>query len=136
MQRVVARANPALASQDRTRIAAAVVRFSSRYGLDPNLVTAILLVESDARPWAHSAKGAVGLMQVMPHMMGPLDLAGNAATIESNIEAGCYILAQNIQRLGEERGISAYFWGSRIRDASYLEKVLRVRDRVRRSQTS
>lgn len=124
-------ANPLLSDRDRQRITDAVIRSSERYGLDPELVTAVMLVESSARPWAHSPKGAVGLMQVMPHMMQPLDLVGNAATIESNIEAGCNILASNIRRLGVERGISAYFWGSDIRGVAYLERVLRARERVR-----
>lgn len=132
----LAQVNPALSSWDRTRISAAVVRYSEQYGLEPDLVTAVMLVESAARPWAHSPKGALGLMQVMPHMMRPLGLAGNAATIESNIEAGCYILSSNIRRLGVERGISAYFWGSQIRGVAYLEKVLRARDRVRSQRAS
>jgi hypothetical protein len=99
-------------------------------------VLAVMLVESNARPWAHSPKGAVGLMQVMPHMMQPLGLAGNLATIESNIEAGCFILSHNIRRLGVEDGISAYFWGSEIRGVAYLEKVLEARARVRSLATS
>jgi hypothetical protein len=49
------------------------------------------------------------------------------ATIESNIEAGCWILAGNIRRLGEEEGISSYFWGSDIRGLGYLEKVRAAR---------
>jgi soluble lytic murein transglycosylase-like protein len=126
----------ALSPRDRARIGAAILRYSRHYGLDPDLVTAIMLVESDARPWAHSPAGAVGLMQVMPHMMRPMGLAGNAATIESNIEAGCFILANNIRRLGVEDGISAYFWGSRIRGVAYLEKVLEARARVRGLRTS
>jgi hypothetical protein len=72
----------------------------------------------------------------MPHMMQPMGLAGNLATIESNIEAGCRILADNIHRLGVERGISAYFWGSDIRGVAYLEKVLEARERVRDLGTS
>jgi hypothetical protein len=75
-------------------------------------------------------------MQVMPHMMRPMGLAGNLATVESNIEAGCFILAHNIERLGVEKGISAYFWGSRIRGVAYLEKVLEARARVRELRTS
>ncbi len=128
--------NPSLSRRDRARISAAVVRFSGQYGLEPELVTAVMLVESDARPWARSPKGALGLMQVMPHMMRPMDLAGNAATIESNIEAGCNILSGNIRRLGIEKGISAYFWGSHIRGLTYLEKVLQARERVRGQRTS
>ena len=123
--------NPSLTPRERARIGAAIDRYSAAYSLDPELVLAVMLVESNARPWAHSPKGAVGLMQVMPHMMEPMGLAGNLATIESNIEAGCAILSSNIRRLGIEDGISAYFWGSDIRGVAYLEKVLEARDRVR-----
>ena len=100
--------------------------------LDPQLVTAIILVESGARPWALSAKGAVGLMQVMPHMSEARILAGNLTTIESNVAAGCSILADNIRRLGEDDGISAYFWGSDIRGVAYLDRVRAARATVRR----
>ena len=133
---LLADVNPNLAPGESRRIAAAVIRYSAKYELDPELVTAVLLVESSARPWARSPKGAVGLMQVMPHMMEPLQLAGNAATIESNIEAGCWILASNIRRLGEEEGISSYFWGSEIRGLAYLEKVQAAREEVRRHRNS
>ncbi len=133
---VVGRMNPGLPDRDVKRIATAVERYSAKYHLDAELVTAILVVESSARPWARSPKGAVGLMQVMPHMMSPLGLAGNASTIESNIEAGCWILHNNIRRLGEDRGISAYFWGSDIRGLSYLEKVREARAELRRQRTS
>ena len=136
LEQSLALANPSLSVGERARIVAAINRYSTRYQLDPDLVTAILLVESDARPWARSPKGAVGLMQVMPHMMRPMGLAGNLATVESNIEAGCFILAHNIERLGVEKGISAYFWGSRIRGVAYLEKVLEARARVRELRTS
>ncbi|MEZ4280181.1 MAG: transglycosylase SLT domain-containing protein [Myxococcota bacterium] len=125
-----------LSREEQDRVVEAVLRGSRRHGLDPYLVTAVLLVESDARPWAESGKGAIGLMQVMPHMAAQLDLAGNLATIESNIEAGCFILADNIRRLGEERGISSYFWGRQIRGVAYLEKVQRARARVRDASPS
>ena len=128
--------NPELDAGQVDRIASAVLRYSAKYELDPELVTAVLLVESSVRPWARSPKGAVGLMQVMPHMMEPLQLAGNAATIEANIEAGCWILASNIRRLGEEAGISSYFWGSDIRGLAYLEKVRAAREEVRRHRAS
>ncbi len=128
--------NSSLSVEERHRVIEAVLRSSRRHGLDPFLVTAVLLVESDARPWAMSGKGAIGLMQVMPHMVENLPLAGNLSTIESNVEAGCFILADNINRLGEDNGISSYFWGRRIRGVAYLEKVQETLAWVRAAGTS
>jgi hypothetical protein len=125
-------ANPALPSEELQRIGAAVIRYSRKYRLDPDLVTAVIQVESSARPGARSRKGAVGLMQVMPHMLARLQLAGNFTSVESNIEAGCVILAGNIRRLGERDGILAYFWGSDIRGTAYFERVSAARSRMRR----
>jgi hypothetical protein len=64
-------------------------------------------------------------------MAAKLDLSGSLAAIETNIEAGCWILADNIRRLGEEDGISAYFWGSDIRSVVYLNRVKKARAVVR-----
>ncbi len=124
--------NPHLTEAQLERIRAAILRYSAKYELDPLLVTAVIEVESGARPWARSPKGALGLMQVMPYMLHPMDLAGNASTIETNIEAGCLILADNIRRLGESDGISAYFWGSDIRGVAYLNRVRAARNRLER----
>lgn len=121
--RIVEDANPALSARESERIGKAVVRYAARYDLEAELVTAVLLVESGARPWARSPKGAIGLMQVMPEMLDGLALSGNATTIEANIEAGCIILAENIRRFGEADGISAYFWGPDVRGTAYLERV-------------
>ncbi len=129
--RFLEQANPALSPSDVRRTSVAIVRNSRKYGLDPILVTQVLWVESGARPWVRSPLGAIGLMQVMPHMAEPLGLAGSLASIESNIEAGCLILSDNIRRLGEEDGISAYFWGSDIRGVLYLERVKSARAAVR-----
>ncbi len=136
LMRFLERANAALSPNEVQRIAAAVIRYSTKYGLDPVLVTQVLWVESAARPWVRSPLGAVGLMQVMPHMASKLDLSGSLAAIETNIEAGCWILADNIRRLGEEDGISAYFWGSDIRSVVYLDRVKKARAAVRRASES
>jgi soluble lytic murein transglycosylase-like protein len=128
----IAELNPHLAPSQHARIRAAIERYAKQYGLDPLLVTAVIEVESAGRPWARSPKGALGLMQVMPYMIEPMGLAGNPATIEANIEAGCRILAANIARLGEADGISAYFWGSDIRGVTYLNRVRAAQHRLRR----
>jgi soluble lytic murein transglycosylase-like protein len=130
--RVLTAINAQLSQAERDRIARAVVRYSAKYELDPELVTAVMLVESRALPSARSAKGAMGLMQVMPAMLEPLGMAGNLTTVESNVEAGCLILADNIRRMGEADGILAYFWGPNIRGVAYLERVRAARAEVRR----
>ena len=75
--RFLERANPALSTNDVRRTSVAIVRNSRKYGLDPILVTQVLWVESGARPWVRSPLGAIGLMQVMPHMAEPMGLAGS-----------------------------------------------------------
>jgi len=130
------RLNSTLTERQVRRIAAAVIKYSAKYGLDPQLVTAVMRVESTARPWVRSPSGAVGLMQVMPHMAAQAEFAGNLTTTESNVEAGCMILADNIRRLGEADGISAYFWGSQIRGLSYLERVRAARAAIERQAES
>jgi soluble lytic murein transglycosylase-like protein len=132
ISRVLSRVNGQLSEPERVRIARAVVRYSAKYELDPELVTAVLMVESRGLPSARSPKGAMGLMQVMPSMLEPLGMAGNFTTVESNIEAGCLILADNIRRMGEADGILAYFWGPNIRGDAYLVRVRAAQAEVRR----
>lgn len=69
-----------------------VARVASRHGLDPALVQAIIEVESGADPAAVSAKGAVGLMQVLPETAALLGLP-EAADPANNLEAGCRYLS-------------------------------------------
>jgi soluble lytic murein transglycosylase-like protein len=122
--------NPLLAGGASGRIADAVLRCEREHDLAPDLVLGVMSVESSLRVYVRSPKGAVGLMQVMPHMFEVLQMPGNVAHIEMNVEAGCRLLADNIRRLGEEDGISTYFWGSRIQGDDYLRKVQEIRRRV------
>ncbi len=122
--------NPRLSVATAARIASAVERCEQQHGVPADLVTAVLWVESSARPYAHSPMGALGLMQVMPHMYAELDLPGHPALIETNLEAGCMLLADNIRRWGHDDGISAYFWGTSIRGDRYLNKVRAARAEI------
>jgi len=131
---VLSRWNPTLDPVDSARVTDAILRCSAEWDLDRETVLAVLLVESHARPSALSRKGAIGLMQVMPHMFEQLELPGNVAHIETNVEAGCMLLADNIRRLGEADGISTYFWGSWIRGDGYLRRVMQVRDDLMRER--
>jgi len=115
--------DPALTS----RIAESVVRCQRDQDLAPDLVLAVLMQESSGRPGARSPRGAIGLMQVMPYMYEELDLPGSVSHVEANIEAGCRLLADDIHRLGEEDGISAYYWGSAVGNDRYLRGVQKLR---------
>lgn len=55
-----------LADARRAQIAAVVHRLAPRYGLDPALVVEVIRAESGFNPKARSAKGALGLMQLIP----------------------------------------------------------------------
>jgi soluble lytic murein transglycosylase-like protein len=118
---------PRVNAQLSSRIAASIARCGREQSLAPDLVLAVLMQESSARPGARSPKGAIGLMQVMPHMYEVLALPGSAAHVEANIEAGCRLLADNIRRLGEERGISTYCWGNNVGNDRYLRGVQKMR---------
>ena len=113
------------------RIAASIARCGREQALAPDLVLAVLMQESSGRPGARSSKGAIGLMQVMPHMYEVLALPGSAMHVEANIEAGCRLLADNIRRLGEERGISSYCWGNAIGNDYYLRRIQQLRRDLR-----
>jgi soluble lytic murein transglycosylase-like protein len=118
--------NPRLGRGRAERIADSVLRCTQSEqltDLTPRLMLSVMFQESGARPSAISPKGAIGLMQVMPETYHRLDLAGGIAHLESNIEAGCKVLADNMRRLGRDRGISSYFWGSVIRSDQYLNGV-------------
>lgn len=51
---------------DKAELQSTIDRFAGDYGLDPDLVHALIRVESAYDPQAVSRAGAVGLMQVMP----------------------------------------------------------------------
>ncbi|MBI5560343.1 MAG: transglycosylase SLT domain-containing protein [Deltaproteobacteria bacterium] len=128
--------NLGLAPTEALVMAFAVQAYSRERGLDPGLVTAVILVESDAKPDAVSPAGARGLMQVMPRTakdtphpcplpQGERDLREALFVIDTNICIGTHILADNISRWGYREGIQRYFWGSgNVPDNAYLVKVL------------
>jgi hypothetical protein len=61
--------------------------------LDPELVLAVIDIESAFDRWAISVAGARGLMQVMPFWLDELNVPNdNLFDIETNISMGCTIL--------------------------------------------
>lgn len=60
--------------------------------LPPDLILALIEVESRFDPWAVSPAGAVGLMQVMPFWPRQLGVQNQLVRVAPNIRMGCEIL--------------------------------------------
>jgi soluble lytic murein transglycosylase-like protein len=78
----------------------ALVRYEAlRAGLDPQLVLALIDVESHFRKYAVSRAGARGLMQVMPFWVKEIGVAGQDLFHErTNLRYGCTILRYYIDQ--------------------------------------
>ncbi|NIA08356.1 MAG: transglycosylase SLT domain-containing protein [Nitrospiraceae bacterium] len=129
--------------RDLTAFEEIISHAASQYGLDPDLIKAIIHTESGGIPDIRSSKGAIGLMQLMP------DTASNLAVSDpsdpnTNIWAGTRYLSQLLK---EFRGdlilaLAAYNAGPKTvkqyggippypETREYLRKVLRQWQRYR-----
>ncbi|MGC3980270.1 MAG: transglycosylase SLT domain-containing protein [Steroidobacteraceae bacterium] len=87
---------------ERTLILEQVQCEAKRLQLPPQLVMAVIDVESRFNRWAVSSAGAVGLMQVMPFWPKQLGMTNKQLVeIPHNIRMGCTILKYYLER---ERG--------------------------------
>ena len=80
-------------------IDAAIVMAAARHNVDPNLVRAVVKVESNFNSNAVSRKGAMGLMQLMPSTARQLNLK-NPFDAEQNVDAGVRHLKQLLESYG------------------------------------
>ena len=106
-------------------------------GLDPTLILAIMAVESSFNPFAQSAVGAQGLMQVMTKVHNDKYEAfgGNHAAFDpvTNLRVGVQVLKECISRAGSlEAGLRFYVGaGNLAEDGGYASKVLSEQNALR-----
>jgi soluble lytic murein transglycosylase-like protein len=91
------------------RLHAAVADHAARHALDPDLVRAVIRVESGWNPRAVSRKGAMGLMQLMPATAAEYGVADPFNPVD-NIRAGVAYLRRLIDRFDgkTELALAAY----------------------------
>ena len=76
-----------------------ILKAARKHDVDPTLIAAVMMTESSGNAQAVSAKGAIGLMQVLD---GPTDP-------EANIEAGVGLLSSHLRRFGSiDLALAAY----------------------------
>jgi len=72
---------------------------ANKVGLAPELVLAVINVESNFNRWAISSAGAQGLMQIMPFWLKEIPQAGdNLFNARMNLRFGCTILKHYLDK--------------------------------------
>lgn len=101
-----------LVPEKRQNIDTLIEKTAQKYGLDPNLVKAVVKAESDFDPMTVSIAGAEGLMQLMPGTANDLGVTDSFDPAQ-NLDAGCRYLKQMLDKYSGqlEKALAAYNWG-------------------------
>ena len=108
---------PVASSAIRTQFEPLVQEHAKRHSLRPELVRAVIQVESGFNPRARSPKGAMGLMQLMPATAEELGVR-DAYDPDENIRGGTTYLRRLLDRFDgdEELALAAYNAGPQAVD--------------------
>ena len=88
--------------------------WAGRYGVERELVHAVIEVESAGNPQAVSSAGAAGVMQLMPDTAATFRVT-NRFDVRENVRAGVAYLALLRERFGDDKRLimAAYIAGER-----------------------
>ena len=85
----------------RQNLEMVIEKYARQYGVDQDLVWAVIRQESGFNPHAVSPKGAMGLMQLMPGTAAMLGVA-DAFDVEQNIAGGVKYLEQCLSQFNQD----------------------------------
>ena len=100
---------PVVSSKHRDQFEPMIQTHAARYSLAPELVRAVIQVESGFNPRARSPKGAMGLMQLMPQTARQMGVV-NVYDPDENIRGGAGYLRHLLDRFdgNESLALAAY----------------------------
>ena len=114
-------------TEQRMQLLKLIHREATRVDLPPELVLAVIEVESNFDPWAISVAGAQGLMQVMPFWLAELGRPEDSLHHPpTNLRFGCTILRHylDIEKGDLKRALARY--NGSLGRSEYPERVLRA----------
>jgi soluble lytic murein transglycosylase-like protein len=126
-----------VAPEPLSALVAEAYDIGQRTKLDPTLILAVMAIESGFNPFAQSAVGAQGLMQVMTgvHSEKYENFGGRLAAFDpvTNLRVGVKVLQECIQRAGSlQAGLKFYVGAANMGDdGGYADKVLAEHARLK-----
>ena len=125
-----------VAPEPLSALVAEAYEIGPRNQIDPNLILAVMAIESGFNPFAQSQMGAQGLMQVMTKVHSDKydSFGGKLAAFDpiANLRVGVNVLKECIVRSGSvEAGLKQYVGAANLdNDSGYANKVMAEHKRL------